>query len=71
MVIDKKSYPLLSLRAARITQGWWEKLLKRNPLLSLRSGGTRMDAIMKIIWRIILTSSRRFFMKIIFGTTQK
>ena len=39
----------VSLRADRVTQGWWEKFLKRNPSLSLRAGdstaGVRMDAI--------------------------
>jgi len=27
----------VSLRAARVTHGWWQKFLKRNPSLSLRS----------------------------------
>ena len=39
----------VSLRAARITHGWWQKFIKRNPSLSLQSGdftaGIRMDAI--------------------------
>ena len=28
----------VSLRADKVTQGWWEKFLKRNPSLSLRAG---------------------------------
>jgi len=39
----------VSLRTDRVSQGWWEKFLKRNPSLSLRSGdstvGVKMDAI--------------------------
>ena len=39
----------VSLRAAKLTHGWWQKFLKRNPSLSLRSGdstaGVRMDAV--------------------------
>jgi len=39
----------ITLRAARITHGWWQKFLRRNPLLSLwlsdSTAGIRMDAI--------------------------
>ena len=38
-----------TLRGGKISNGWWEKFLKRNPTLSLRSGdstaGVRMEAI--------------------------
>jgi len=39
----------VSLRAARVTHGWWQKFLKRNPSLSLQSGDStaavRLDAM--------------------------
>jgi len=39
----------VSLRATRVTHGWWQKFLKRNPSLSLQSGDStaavRLDAM--------------------------
>ena len=39
----------MSLWSAAVTHGWWQKFLKRNPILSLRAGDAtasiRMDAI--------------------------
>ena len=38
-----------TLRGSAVSNGWWDKFLKRNPMLSLRSGdstaGIRMDAM--------------------------
>ena len=38
-----------TLRGSTITNGWWQKFLKRNPMLRLRAGdstaGVRMDAV--------------------------
>ena len=38
-----------TLRGSTITNGWWQKFLKRNPMLKLRAGdsiaGDRMDAV--------------------------
>ena len=38
-----------TMKASSISNGWWDKFLKRNPQLSLRSGdstaGVRMDAM--------------------------
>jgi len=42
----------VSLRATRVTHGWWQKFLKRNSSLSLRSGDS--TAAVKKIWTIIL-----------------
>jgi len=39
----------VALKAARVTHGWWQRFLKRNPSLSLRSGDStaaiRLDAV--------------------------
>ena len=49
----------VSLRAARVTHGWWQNFIKRNPSLSLRSGDStaavRLIPLIKKIWTIILT----------------
>ena len=38
-----------TLKSSTVSNGWWEKFLKRNPALSLRSGdltaGVRLDAM--------------------------
>jgi len=39
----------VSLRATRVTLGWWQKFKERNPSLNLRSGDStaaiRLDAV--------------------------